>query len=47
VRLSSPLLSHAPGETSTRFEGEYFVAVVGTNLNKVFKVKTRMFKALF
>jgi hypothetical protein len=28
-------------------KGEFFVAVVGTNQNKYFKVKTRMFKALF
>jgi hypothetical protein len=28
-------------------KGEFFVVVVGTNQNKYFKVKTRMFKALF
>jgi hypothetical protein len=28
-------------------KGEFFVAVVGTNQNKYFKVKTRMFKSLF
>ena len=27
--------------------GEFFVAVVGTNQNKYFKVKTRMFRSLF
>jgi hypothetical protein len=31
----------------TANNGEFFVAVVGTNQNKYFKVKTRMFKALF
>jgi hypothetical protein len=28
-------------------KGEFFVVVVGTSQNKYFKVKTRMFKALF
>jgi hypothetical protein len=28
-------------------KGEFFVVVVGSNQNKYFKVKTRMFKSLF
>lgn len=37
-------VDHIRGEDD---KGEFFVVVVGTSQNKYFKVKTRMFKALF